>query len=274
MSAVATSFQACRMTLAIALCRFGGQAWKHVGTGFRQQRVDGQAGKLAPTYNASMSDTYLIHTDGGARGNPGPAAFAFTIERPNGDDIEEKGFLGNTTNNVAEYTALIRALHHAHKVGGKSLIVQSDSELIVNQMNGKFKVKHPGLLPLYRQACELRDRFDSVVIRHIYREDNDRADRLYNEALDDPERELALPLEPWPKVGAKPIPPAPPPKPAAKPPTPAAPAAIAAKPDDIVRARALGILRRAARAWALDDDAPTPEDIWDQLAEVIGDRGA
>ena len=153
------------------------------------------------------------------------------------------------------------------------MIVQSDSELIVNQMNGKFKVKHPGLQPLHRQACELRDRFDSVVIRHIYREDNERADKLYNEALDDPERELALPLEPWPKDGAKPA--APPPKPAVKPvaavkpaipaPSPTAPS----KPDEVVRARALGILRRAARAWALEDDAPTPEDIWDQLAEVL-----
>src|SRR6266496_2692948 len=132
----------------------------------------------------SESSDWLIRTDGGARGNPGPAAFAYTIERPGGPDVEEHGFLGTSTNNVAEYTGLIRALERAKELGGRRLIVESDRELMVRQMNGDYQVKNAGLRPLYEEARQLCRRFENVEIRHIRRELNKRADRLCNEALD------------------------------------------------------------------------------------------
>src|SRR5262245_19715488 len=129
-------------------------------------------------------DEFVIHTDGAARGNPGPAAFAFTIERAGEPLLEQNGKLGQATNNVAEYTALVRALEAARAVGGKRLLVHSGSELRVKQMRGEYKVKHPGILPLYRQASDLVDQFDRVTFRHVRREDNRRADQLCNDALD------------------------------------------------------------------------------------------
>src|SRR5437588_5779992 len=124
---------------------------------------------------------YVIHTDGGSRGNPGPAAFAYIIECDGQPTIEGKGFLGTSTNNIAEYTGLIKALEHAKRLGARRLLIQSDSELIINQMNGSYKVKHPGLLPLYEEADELRRSFDHVSLRHIRREHNKRADLLCNQ---------------------------------------------------------------------------------------------
>src|SRR5262245_3527425 len=100
----------------------------------------------------SETDVFTIHTDGAARGNPGPAAFAYPIERPGAPAIEVKGRLGETTNNVAEYTAVLRALEHARRLGARRVAVLSDSELMVNQMTGKYKVKHEGLRPLYEEA--------------------------------------------------------------------------------------------------------------------------
>src|SRR5437868_1765974 len=102
------------------------------------------------------ADVLTIYTDGAARGNPGPAAFAYVMRRPGAPDIEEKGCLGDSTNNVAEYTALVRALEHAQRLGARRLIVNSDSELMVKQMAGEYKVKHEGLRPLYEQAVALR----------------------------------------------------------------------------------------------------------------------
>src|SRR5262245_6985324 len=98
-----------------------------------------------------MSDLFTIHTDGGSRGNPGPAAFAYTIERPGAPTIEEKGYLGDTTNNIAEYTGLVKALTHAAELGAKQVVLNSDSELLVQQMNGKYKVKNAGILPLFEE---------------------------------------------------------------------------------------------------------------------------
>ena len=100
-----------------------------------------------------------IHTDGGSRGNPGPAAYAYTLERPDHDDIEEKCYLGSTTNNIAEYTGFVKALEHARELGVRRVRVHSDSELLVKQMNGQYKVKNEGLLPLYRQAVRPARRF-------------------------------------------------------------------------------------------------------------------
>src|SRR5271156_6010612 len=101
-----------------------------------------------------MSDTNLltIHTDGAARGNPGPAAFAFVITRPGQPDDEDSGCLGETTNNIAEYAALVKALERARQLGGRRVVVHSDSELMIKQMRGEYKVKNEGLRALFEQA--------------------------------------------------------------------------------------------------------------------------
>ena len=198
-----------------------------------------------------MSDTFIIHTDGGSRGNPGPAAFAYTIEPPGGGIVEEKGYLGDTTNNIAEYSALVKALQHAHELGAKAVIVNSDSELLVQQMNGKYKVKNAGLLPYFQEARRLADEFDDAKIRHIYREHNSRADRLCNDALDD---RHSLPVT---DVLTK--------KAAAVKPTISV---VAPKKDDL-RIAAIAVLRDAAQAWNDNEtDAPTPEQIWDRLEDL------
>jgi ribonuclease HI len=124
-----------------------------------------------------------IYTDGAARGNPGPAAFGYVIERPGETAVEASGYIGEATNNQAEYIALIRALARARELGHRNLVVYSDSELIVNQMNGAYKVKHPHLVPLHQQAKALVTQFEAVTIRHINREQNQHADRLCSHAL-------------------------------------------------------------------------------------------
>lgn len=200
-----------------------------------------------------MSDTFTIHTDGGSRGNPGPAAFAYTIERPGAAIIEENGYLGDTTNNIAEYTALVKALEHAVRLGATSVVVNSDSELMVQQMNGKYKVKNPGIQPLYQEAVRLAKSVGDVRIRHIYREHNSRADRLCNEALDD--RHNRPIIESLTKNAAAPV--------AAKPTVPVA------KADD-GRIAALKVLKDARQAWTDDeDDAPSPEQVLEKLERLL-----
>src|SRR5260370_17584867 len=101
-----------------------------------------------------MSDptVWQVSIDGAARGNPGPAAFAFVIRRGGAPVIEEKGYLGSATNNIAEYTALVRALEHAAKLGARRLLVYSDSELLVKQLNGEYRVNNESLRPLFPEA--------------------------------------------------------------------------------------------------------------------------
>jgi ribonuclease HI len=127
-----------------------------------------------------------IYTDGASRGNPGAAAFAYVINRDGQPVLEEADCLGQMTNNQAEYTALIRALERALELGPHHrVIVYSDSELMVKQMNGEYRVRNEELRGLYEQACALRRRFEGpVTIRHIRREQNKRADQLCNNALD------------------------------------------------------------------------------------------
>lgn len=127
-----------------------------------------------------------IHTDGGARGNPGPAAAAFVIrDAADGKTLLEGGvFLGEATNNVAEYRGLIAGLQAAQKIGATSVEVISDSELLVQQMTGAYRVKNAGLRPLYETAVQLRETFKRFSIRHVRREQNKDADRLVNEAID------------------------------------------------------------------------------------------
>jgi ribonuclease HI len=188
-----------------------------------------------------------IYTDGAARGNPGPAAFAYVIKRHGAPDIEEKGCLGETTNNLAEYAALVKALEHARRLGARRLVVNSDSELLVRQMAGEYKVKNEGLRPLFEEAVALRRQFDRVEIRHVPRAVNRQADRLCNEALDGD-------------------------RPAAR---PASRSKVAARPAAAgVREEALDCLRAVAAAWARGNaNDPRPEDVWEQLWTILEDGG-
>lgn len=123
--------------------------------------------------------------DGGARGNPGPAGYGARIEDSAGNLVrEESGFLGVATNNVAEYNGLLAALRAAIELGAVSLEVLADSELMVRQMNGQYRVKNEGLKPLHREATALSSRLPSFRIRHVRREQNRDADRLVNLAID------------------------------------------------------------------------------------------
>jgi ribonuclease HI len=125
-----------------------------------------------------------MNIDGAARGNPGPAAYGIYIVQPGKPPVEIKECLGNTTNNVAEYTALVTALHKAIDLGATEVLIRSDSELLVKQMNGEYRVKNANIQPLYQEAVALRNRLPKVRIVHVYREQNADADRLCNEALD------------------------------------------------------------------------------------------
>jgi formyltetrahydrofolate-dependent phosphoribosylglycinamide formyltransferase len=127
----------------------------------------------------------VVHIDGGSRGNPGPAAAGFVLDDANGHRLQAKAFfLGRTTNNVAEYTALVKALEAARVLGARYLTVYSDSELIVRQLSGRYKVKSDAIRPLFEQVNELRPLFESCLIQHVTRDKNEEADRLVNQALD------------------------------------------------------------------------------------------
>ena len=126
----------------------------------------------------------IINTDGLSKGNPGIAAIGATIKDERGKmlaTISQR--IGITTNNVAEYKALIAALQKAIKIGGKRVEIRSDSELMVRQLNGRYKIKSEGLRPLYLEAAQLLGQFESVKIKHIPRELNTEADRLANDAV-------------------------------------------------------------------------------------------
>ncbi len=129
----------------------------------------------------------LIYTDGGARGNPGPAALGAVLYDGETKVAEIKRYLGEATNNVAEYEALIAGLAEAQKreYGARSIEVRMDSELIVKQMRGEYKVKDANLKILHGRARELLVDFSTVDFVHIPREENAEADALVNEALDE-----------------------------------------------------------------------------------------
>jgi ribonuclease HI len=123
--------------------------------------------------------------DGGSRGNPGPAAFGAYIEAADGSISQLKGFIPHSTNNVAEYNGLLAALRWAAEHRIARLHIRADSELLVKQMTGVYRVKHPGLIPLYEEARRLIRHIGSVTFEHVRREFNKEADRLCNEAMDD-----------------------------------------------------------------------------------------
>jgi probable phosphoglycerate mutase len=125
------------------------------------------------------------YTDGGSRGNPGPAGYGVRIESEDGSLVTELyGALPSATNNVAEYRGLIAALTWALEHGESQLVIRSDSELLVKQMRGEYRVKHPGLQPLYNEARALVARLARVRFEHVRRELNKEADRLANLAMD------------------------------------------------------------------------------------------
>jgi ribonuclease HI len=127
----------------------------------------------------------VANIDGGSRGNPGPAGYGVRIEKDDGTVVELKQSLGTCTNNVAEYSGLLAALKWAVAHGVAALHIRSDSELLVKQMNGEYRVKNPGLQPLYEEARTLVRHVGRVKFEHVRREFNKDADRLANEAMDD-----------------------------------------------------------------------------------------
>jgi ribonuclease HI len=127
----------------------------------------------------------LIHVDGGARGNPGPAAIGVVVSDRDGNTIDELAErIGVATNNVAEYRALLKGLERAAALGAREVEVVNDSELVARQLTGVYKVKHPALKPLYDEAIAALKGFDRWRIRSVPRAENARADALVNAALD------------------------------------------------------------------------------------------
>ncbi len=192
-----------------------------------------------------MTDLFTIHTDGGSRGNPGPSAYGYVIDRPGEDTLYESAFLGTSTNNIAEYTAVLKALEHAHELGAKHVLLLSDSELMVKQMKGVYQVRNANLLPIYQAVKAVASKIKKVEFRHIPRAENAEADRLCNETMDDHKngydklpRDYQLP----PEIRAKPAP---------------------AKPS--ADEQAVALLHEVRAAWSQGKSAPEPADVWKRL---------
>lgn len=127
----------------------------------------------------------VVHVDGGARGNPGPAAAAAVVSTPDGAVLDEAAeVIGTATNNVAEYRGLLLGLQRARALGASEVAVVNDSELVAKQVTGAYKVKHAAMKPLHAQAREMLEQFDGWTIRSVPRAQNASADALVNQALD------------------------------------------------------------------------------------------
>jgi ribonuclease HI len=127
----------------------------------------------------------VVHVDGGARGNPGPAAAAAVVSTPDGEVLDEAAErLGVATNNVAEYRGLLLGLMRAKELGATEVEVVNDSELVAKQVNGQYKVKHPDMKPLHAAATAVLGEFASWRVRSVPRAQNAHADALVNQALD------------------------------------------------------------------------------------------
>jgi ribonuclease HI len=186
-------------------------------------------------------ETWTVRIDGASRGNPGAAAYAMVIERPGQDVYEEAECLGETTNNVAEYTALLNALERANELGGRNLLIFSDSELMVKQMNGEYSVKNDELRTLHGAATERLKPFERVTIKHVRRDQNSRADALCNAALD------GRPIRPALQSSAP-----------------------SAAPKAELRARLVDCLRKAAESWSRGDAGkPAPEQVWSEIWTIL-----
>jgi ribonuclease HI len=127
----------------------------------------------------------VVHVDGGSRGNPGPAAGAAVLSTPDGDVVDEVAeTLGETTNNVAEYRALLLGVRRARELGATEIELVNDSELVAKQLTGAYKVKHAAMKPLHLEATAALREFDTWSIRTVPRAENAAADALVNQALD------------------------------------------------------------------------------------------
>jgi ribonuclease HI len=199
-----------------------------------------------------VSTEATIHIDGGSRGNPGPASYAVVLKADDGEIIEETGFLGKATNNVAEYTGLIKAMELAARHGFKKIHVNSDSELLVKQMSGEYRVKNEELKTLFDEASALRRHFAKVEIAHVRREQNKRADELCNITLDREEGKQ-------PK-GAKVV-------------TPKSVKQVNSVSDGRVRADCLECLESARGCWQRGDPLPDAAMVWDQLWSILEEAG-
>lgn len=133
---------------------------------------------------------FILYADGGSRGNPGPAGAGALVRDEEGVQVVTVSeYLGVATNNIAEYTAVLRALQQLHTLlgsgsSGASVEARLDSQLVVRQMNGEYKIKHPNIVPLAGKVKEVGKNFKSLTFTHVYREDNKEADALANEAMD------------------------------------------------------------------------------------------
>jgi ribonuclease HI len=127
----------------------------------------------------------IVSCDGASRGNPGPAGIGVQITDDDGTVLAEiaEG-LGETTNNVAEYTAAIEGLKRALELGGRDVLLRSDSQLLINQLTGRYRVKTPHIVPLYEQVLALAGKLDHIEYEHVRRERNTEPDRLANEGVD------------------------------------------------------------------------------------------
>jgi ribonuclease HI len=127
----------------------------------------------------------VLHVDGGARGNPGPAAIGVVVSSPEGEVLDEMAeTIGVATNNVAEYRALLRGLERAGALGATEVEIVNDSELVAKQLTGAYKVKHPAMKPLHAEAISALGSFEAWRVRSVPRAQNARADELVNQALD------------------------------------------------------------------------------------------
>lgn len=214
-----------------------------------------------------MSDMATMHIDGASRGNPGPAAYAIVLARPGLPVVEEADTIGKATNNIAEYTALVEGLQLATELGVKRLAIFSDSELMVKQMKGEYRVKNPELLDLYNEAKRLMANFEKVTITHVRREQNARADAIGNEALDGKPRKRGSPSTTVEESEGHP----------GKTEHHSSPSHQhnTSPPSDVrVREDALTILRSAAEAWASRGVGAVPvAAVWEQLWSVMEDGG-
>lgn len=133
----------------------------------------------------NMHNLLIIHTDGGARGNPGPAGIGVVIETEDKDLVEEyQGYIGETTNNQAEYQAVVKAFELLEKHPTQNIDFFLDSELVVKQLNGEYKVKNQDLAPLFVKIYNARQQYSKVTFTHVRRAENKHADSLVNKALD------------------------------------------------------------------------------------------
>jgi ribonuclease HI len=193
-----------------------------------------------------------IHTDGASRGNPGPAAWAYVITQDGKPAVEAKARLGITTNNQAEYQGLIHGLERAAQIGAETVTVFSDSELLVKQMNGQYRVKNLDLQPLFDEAKRLARQFSRISIRHVRREQNRRADEMCNAALDEADCGDGQPLS-----------------------RSSGPAlSETSESARLVRTEVLAILQEAADSWARGEETrPSPEQIWRSLEAILRSHG-